>query len=105
MDLSAETLDPVVLTTGIMAGPKREVTAEGLERDVAISYLSRVAVLREIAPRHRVIHEVVQPHVEYSPTPLGRQAAERVRLLADWSENNLFAIIDARNARQAALAD
>ena len=29
------------------------------------------------------------PHVEYSLTPLGREAAEKVRLLADWIELNL----------------
>jgi hypothetical protein len=41
----------VVLTTGIMAAKKREVTAEGLERDIAISYLSRLAVLRGLVSR------------------------------------------------------
>jgi NAD(P)-dependent dehydrogenase (short-subunit alcohol dehydrogenase family) len=49
--LPAESLDLVVLTTGIIAAPTREVTAEGLERDLAVSYLSRLAVLREVAPR------------------------------------------------------
>lgn len=44
-------LDVVVLTTGIFASPKREVTAEGLERDMAVSYLSRLVVLRALAPR------------------------------------------------------
>lgn len=41
----------IVLTTGIMAATTREVTAEGLERDLAISFLSRVAVLRTLLPR------------------------------------------------------
>jgi NAD(P)-dependent dehydrogenase (short-subunit alcohol dehydrogenase family) len=49
--LPAETLDLVIFTTGIMAGPKREVTAEGIERDMAVSYLSRLVILREIAQR------------------------------------------------------
>jgi NAD(P)-dependent dehydrogenase (short-subunit alcohol dehydrogenase family) len=49
--LPAETLDLVIFTTGIMAGPKREVTVEGIERDMAISFLSRLAILRQIAPR------------------------------------------------------
>jgi NAD(P)-dependent dehydrogenase (short-subunit alcohol dehydrogenase family) len=44
-------LDAVVLTVGIIAAKTREVTAEGLERDMAISYLSRLAILRELAPR------------------------------------------------------
>jgi NAD(P)-dependent dehydrogenase (short-subunit alcohol dehydrogenase family) len=48
--LSAAALDVVVMTTGIMAAPKREATAEGIERDLAVSYLSRLAVLRELAP-------------------------------------------------------
>lgn len=49
--LRAETLDIVIFTTGIMAGPKREVTTEGIERDMAISFLSRFVILENIAPR------------------------------------------------------
>jgi NAD(P)-dependent dehydrogenase (short-subunit alcohol dehydrogenase family) len=49
--LPAEQLDLVVFTAGIFAAPKRQETAEGLERDMAVSYLSRLVVLREIAPR------------------------------------------------------
>jgi NAD(P)-dependent dehydrogenase (short-subunit alcohol dehydrogenase family) len=49
--LPAETLDLLVLTTGIFAAPQREVTAEGLERDMAVSYLNRLVILREMAPR------------------------------------------------------
>ncbi len=37
----------------------------------------------------RVAFDVVPPHVEYSLTPLGREAAERVRALADWIETSL----------------
>ena len=44
-------LDLVVMTTGIIAAPKREQTAEGIERDLAVSYLSRLAIVRELAPR------------------------------------------------------
>lgn len=43
--------DVVVLTTGIIAARQREVTAEGLERDMAISFLSRMAVLRGLVSR------------------------------------------------------
>jgi NAD(P)-dependent dehydrogenase (short-subunit alcohol dehydrogenase family) len=49
--LPAESLDLLVFTTGIFAAPKRQVTAEGLERDMAVSYLSRLVILREIGPR------------------------------------------------------
>lgn len=44
----------------------------------------------------RVALEVVPPHVEYSLTPLGRQAAEKVRGLADWIELNLSQILATR---------
>ena len=37
----------------------------------------------------RVAYDVVPPHVEYSLTPLGREAAEKVRGLADWIEVSL----------------
>lgn len=43
--------DTVVLTTGIISAPKREATAEGIERDLAVSYLSRLAILDVLAPR------------------------------------------------------
>lgn len=43
--------DVIVLTTGIISAPKREATVEGLERDLAISYLSRLAILDVLAPR------------------------------------------------------
>lgn len=49
--LPAETLDLVVFTTGIFAAPRRQETAEGLERDMAVSYLSRLVILQGIAPR------------------------------------------------------
>jgi DNA-binding HxlR family transcriptional regulator len=37
----------------------------------------------------RVAYQVVPPHVEYSLTPFGREAAEKVRALADWIEVSL----------------
>lgn len=49
----------------------------------------------------RTAHEVVPPHVEYSLTPLGREAAEKVRELADWVEINLPRIVAAgRSAKR-----
>ncbi|ATB28289.1 oxidoreductase [Melittangium boletus] len=49
--LPAEQLDLLVFTAGIFAAPKRQETAEGLERDIAVSYLNRLVMLRELAPR------------------------------------------------------
>ncbi len=44
----------------------------------------------------RIAHDVVPPHVEYRLTPLGRDAARRVRGLADWIETNLPRVLEAR---------
>jgi DNA-binding HxlR family transcriptional regulator len=37
----------------------------------------------------RQAYPVVPPHVEYSLTPLGHEAATKVEALADWIEDNL----------------
>lgn len=37
----------------------------------------------------RTEYRVVPPHVEYSLTPLGEEAAEKVRGLADWIETSM----------------
>ena len=41
---------------------------------------------------------VVPPHVEYELTPLGVEAAERVRALADWVEESLPRLPQRRGA-------
>ena len=43
----------------------------------------------------------VPPHVEYSLTPLGRQAGKRVQALADWIETSLPVILHAQRSVQA----
>jgi DNA-binding HxlR family transcriptional regulator len=35
----------------------------------------------------------VPPHVEYSLTPLGREASDRIVGLTDWIEENVHALI------------
>ena len=44
----------------------------------------------------RVAQQVVPPHVEYSLTPLGQQAAERLEVLVDWIEDNFPLIKQAQ---------
>jgi DNA-binding HxlR family transcriptional regulator len=44
----------------------------------------------------RVAHQVVPPHVEYSLTPLGREAAERLEVLVDWIQDNFPLIKQAQ---------
>lgn len=41
-------------------------------------------------------YPVVPPHVEYSLTDLGREAAERVEALSDWIEDRLPALIGVK---------
>jgi len=48
---------------------------------------------------------VVPPHVEYTLTPLGRQAARRVTTLANWIEDNLGTILAAREVNDSDQAD
>ena len=43
--------DFVLLTTGTGPAPQREETAEGIEKDMAVSCLSRLVILRELVPR------------------------------------------------------
>lgn len=56
--LPAESIDLMVFTNGTFSTPRREVTTEGIERDLATSYLSRLVMLSTLAPRlgtHRAI--------------------------------------------------
>lgn len=49
--LDVSNVDIVLLTAGIFAGPKREETAEGLEKDLAVSFLNRKVIVDVIAPK------------------------------------------------------
>ena len=44
----------------------------------------------------RQAYLVIPPKVEYSLTPLGREAAERLAVLVDWIEDNYPRIEQAR---------
>lgn len=50
----------------------------------------------------RVAQQVVPPHVEYSLTPLGHEAATRLEVLVDWIETNFPLIQQAQDAAHAA---
>lgn len=49
--IDAETANLIIFTTGIFAAPKREETSEGIERDMAVSYLSRLVIINEIVSK------------------------------------------------------
>ncbi|KAJ3333976.1 hypothetical protein HDU76_000108 [Blyttiomyces sp. JEL0837] len=46
-----ETLDLVIFTQGIFVGSERKTNSKGIELDLATSYLSRLVMLREMAPK------------------------------------------------------
>ena len=52
----------------------------------------------------RVAYPVVPPHVEYSLSPLGVEAAARVRALADWIETSLPQIAETWAEREQQVA-
>jgi len=60
--IPAESIDMLIFTTGIFAAPQREETAEGIERDLAVSYLNRFVILNHLAHR------------------LGRDKADKIRV-------------------------
>jgi DNA-binding HxlR family transcriptional regulator len=50
---------------------------------------------------HRDAKPVIPPRVDYSLTPLGREAAEQVRGLAVWTQQRMAAVQQAREAYDA----
>ena len=44
----------------------------------------------------REVHPVIPPHVDYSLTPLGEEVATRVEALAEWIEESMPRIMEAR---------
>ncbi len=69
-----------------VGGVSEKMLAQTLEALVQDGLVSRFA------------HQVVPPHVEYSLTPLGREAATRLELLVDWIEDNYPLIREAQDA-------
>ena len=66
-----------------------------------ISEKMLASTLRTLADDGLVRREslpTVPPHVEYSLTPLGREAAERLEVLVDWIEDNFPLIKQAQQA-------
>jgi DNA-binding HxlR family transcriptional regulator len=52
--------------------------------------------LQQLERHHLLVrrsYPVVPPHVEYSLTPLGREASDRIVGLTDWIEENVHALI------------
>jgi len=50
-ELPAEMLDILIMTQGIFAGKQRKTNSDGIELDMATSFLSRYVIIQEIADR------------------------------------------------------
>jgi NAD(P)-dependent dehydrogenase (short-subunit alcohol dehydrogenase family) len=64
--LSSDKFDMIVFTTGILAGPKRLENPEGIELDLAVSYLSRYVLTNALSPKlgtSRTIANIPRPRV------------------------------------------
>ncbi len=48
----------------------------------------------------RTAYPVVPPHVEYSLTPMGEEVAYRMKLLADWIEENILEIVEIQQQKE-----
>lgn len=51
---------------------------------------------------HREAHPVIPPHVDYSLTPVGEEAARQVWTLARWVESRVPDVMTARDAYDTA---
>ncbi|MGW3206495.1 winged helix-turn-helix transcriptional regulator [Streptomyces sp. NPDC001135] len=54
---------------------------------------------------HRDAKPVIPPRVDYSLTGLGREAAEQVRALAQWTQQRMDDVLSARRAYDEARED
>ena len=105
--LPIDDLDLVVFTTGIMAGPVREVTPDGLERDLAVSWLSRLAILRALAPRLTTgrLPERPKPRVFVMGFPGSGQRANVVDLNSERSYGRMTAHMTTVAGNEALVVD
>lgn len=74
-ELPAETADILLFTAGIFASPQRQESKEGIELDMAVSYLNRLVMLREMGPRlgKGLIIDTLRPRVFNMAYPGGGQ--------------------------------
>lgn len=91
--LPAENLDMLVFTTGIFAAPQRQETAEGIERDLAVSYLNRLLILQQLAPRLGTLRKQasLKPRVFLMGYPGSGQKGEHTDLNAEQSYSAMAA--------------
>ncbi|MGX1476729.1 UNVERIFIED_CONTAM: DNA-binding HxlR family transcriptional regulator [Streptomyces canus] len=74
----------------------------GFGRDVSEKMLTQtLQTLERDGLVHRDAKPVIPPRVDYSLTDLGREAAEQVRGLAEWTARRMAAVQEAREVYDA----
>lgn len=87
----------VLVLIALLAGTQRFSQLRRKIGGVSERMLAQTLQLLEsdgMVERHA--YEVVPPHVEYTLTPLGKEAAARVRELADWVEAHYGEVLSHR---------
>lgn len=80
----------IVVLMGLEDGTKRFSQLRRLIGGVSERMLTQTLQwLEDDGLVERRAFDIIPPHVEYTLTPLGREAAEKVRVLADWVETSL----------------
>lgn len=76
-ELPGETLEAIIMTTGIFPGKQRLESPEGIEVDLAVSYLSRFVIVRQMAEHlgSKRISKNIKPKVFIMGTPGSNQQA------------------------------
>lgn len=102
-ELPAESIDALLFTNGIFAAKTREETAEGIERDMAVSYLSRFAILQRIAPRLGTARrdKTTTPRVFVMAAPGGGTLGDPTGLNAERAYDGLKAHMNTVAANEA----
>ena len=75
--MPAESINMIIFTQGIFTGRKRLVSQENIELDVAVSYLSRFVIARDIVSRigKNILSQNVKPRIFIMGFPGGYREA------------------------------
>lgn len=95
-EVNLEELDTILFTNGIIAAPQRQVSGEGLEMDLAISYLSRYAFMRAVLEKSfgsKRMDPTVKPRIYIMGYPGSSQTAT----LDDFNSERSYGALSAHS--------
>lgn len=91
-------VDVLLFTNGIISAPKRQVTAEGIERDMAVSFLSRLALLSTYLPRVQAAAAAAAEPAKVPPLRLfvmGYPGQGKTAVLGDLNSEKSYGVMPA----------